>query len=250
MKTAHLRIGTKLALAFAAQIALLAATATYGLNRMDLMQANLDEITRVNQREASLASSMQVALADRMVALRNAALLSKERDIAAEIRQIDLADKAYAAQQVALKDLLAQSPASEEELQALREADSAASASETLIEDIISAAQQHAHSQAGTLIITQLAPIQARWNTALSRLAQIQTQQNDVVVTGSKAAAAHARLMMGTLAGLSVLGGILLAWAITRSIAHPISVLLGSVMSDAARWRSEDPALPGKGTEP
>jgi methyl-accepting chemotaxis protein len=200
MKTAHLRIGTKLALAFAAQIALLAATAAYGLNRMDLMQSNLDEITRINQREAALASSMQVALAERMVALRDA--------------------------------------------------DSAASGAESLIEDIISAAQRHADSKATAIIVTQLAPVQARWNAALSRLAQMQTQQNDVVVEGSKAAAAHARLMMGVLAGLSVLGGILLAWAITRSIARPISVLLGSVMSDAARWRQDQATFPGKGLEP
>jgi methyl-accepting chemotaxis protein len=250
MKTAHLRIGTKLALAFAAQIALLAATAAYGLNRMDLMQSNLDEITRINQREAALASSMQVALAERMVALRNAVLLSKDSDIAAEIRQLDLADKTYSAQQARLQNLLAQSSASEEELQALRDADNAASGAESLIEDIISAAQRHADSKATALIVTQLAPVQARWNAALSRLAQMQTQQNDVVVEGSKAAAAHARLMMGVLAGLSVLGGILLAWAITRSIAHPISVLLGSVMSDAARWRQDEATLPGKGMEP
>ncbi|MYN10455.1 MCP four helix bundle domain-containing protein [Pseudoduganella aquatica] len=250
MKTAHLRIGTKLALAFTIQIALLAATAAYGLNRMDLMQANLDEITRVNQREAALASAMQMALAERMVALRNAVLLSKDNDISAEIRQIDLADKAYSTEQAALKNMLAESSASEDELQALRDADNAASASETLIEDIISAAQQHASSKATTLIVTQLAPIQARWNAALSRLAQIQTQQNEMVVAASKEAATHARLMLGALAGLSVLGGILLAWAITRSIARPISVLLGSVMSDAARWRSEDASLPGKGLGP
>src|SRR4051812_44647791 len=84
MKFGNLKIGVRLAIAFALVLGMLAGSMMLALSRMSEIQKNLDTIVNVNNVEIGLASAMRMTVYDRAVALRNVVLLTEPAEMEPE----------------------------------------------------------------------------------------------------------------------------------------------------------------------
>ena len=87
MQINNLNIGARLGIAFALVLAMLTVVTILGLSRMAHIQDNLHDISN-NNVQTELAASMRYTVADRMIALRNIALLDEEAERRPELERI------------------------------------------------------------------------------------------------------------------------------------------------------------------
>ena len=78
MHPTNMKVGTRLALGYALVLGLLAIIVGFGQLKMKEMQQHLKLITDVNNVEIALIGTMQESVSDRMIGLRNLAILTVE----------------------------------------------------------------------------------------------------------------------------------------------------------------------------
>jgi methyl-accepting chemotaxis protein len=246
MKFQRIHFNARFASVIVVQAALLILTAIYGMNRLQTMRADLARVTRVNQEEASLASALQDQLAGRMIALRNVVLASRNGDVSAAVRQLDITTRSYAALQLDLRELLDHAPSSSEDEHAamdrISDTDNTALAT---IADIVLAARKHDYELGKNLIATQLAPIQARWDVEIEAMIQIQATQNSVAIEASERDTSQATWVISVLGGLALLANMVLAIRLRLGTAASSGHVGGGVMTiSAQRYQLEGEMAP------
>ena len=224
MKLSNLRIGTRLGLGFATVLAFLVIVAVLGLQRMGQIQSRLTDITEVNNVEAKLATAMRVTVYERVIAIRNLAMLTKMEEMQPEVDRINKAEKNFKEAETSLNKMFSSLEGTIPEEKSLL---AKISELDRVITPLIAKARElglaNQAENATDHIINVVRPVQRNLTDQLDKLIALETTLNDEAAAGAAKAYESARMLMTSISLLAIALGALLAWLTARSITVPIS---------------------------
>ncbi len=224
MNFGNLKIGVRLAAGFGLVLLLLAASITLALSRMGQMQANLDDIVHVNNVETGHLLTMRMTVLDRMVAVRNLALLTEAAEMDPEVERIKKQTARYADEEEKLhKMLAARSDTSSEEKSLLSRLKEHETTAVPLIAKAMAFGLANKAEEATRVLIKELRPAQQKWLAELGALIELQNKRSE---DAARLAAANYQEARSQLIGLGLGAGVLglaFAFLVTRSITVPIT---------------------------
>jgi methyl-accepting chemotaxis protein len=219
----NLKIGIRMGVGYAVILFLLAAVAGLGINRMARMYEDTEQIVKVNGVILTLVRDMRAAVDDRMIALRNVALLNDDEADDAELRRIQVQAAAYAEAAGKLNSLLASrrdlEPEIREAVARIREDDIAA---RPVIAKAAELGRQHRQEEAAKVLISELRPLQFKWTKELSGLIARVRERSDRSDMDAYEAYQRSRALLAELAALAVAVGAAFAYFVTRGIVRPL----------------------------
>lgn len=223
MNIGNLKIGHRLGFAFGVVMLMLVAVATLGLSRMSAIQDSMESVTKANNVEANMATTMRASVADRMIALRNIVLLEDVAGMSKEVDRVRAQAQVYVDAEKTLRSTFDKYGVISEEtalLASIREANLAA---QPLIERVIALGLANKSADATRLLMGDLRRAQLKWNTDLQTLEASEKRQNDEATVVAENTYLFARNLMYSLSAAAVVFGLIIAWLITRSITEPIN---------------------------
>jgi methyl-accepting chemotaxis protein len=223
MKIANLKIGTRLGAGFALVLVLLLVVTLLGISHMAGIKGKLDEITSVNNFESKQATIMRMTVYDRMLALRNLALLSDPAEMAPEVERIRKQADVYKDAEQELARIFNSNAATTAEEKAMlarvREAEAA------ILPVMAKAAElglANKAEEATRTLIQEVRPLQKKWIGELNDLVAFEEKLTDQAVTAAGQQYDAARTRMFAISALALVAGSVIAWAITVSITRPL----------------------------
>jgi methyl-accepting chemotaxis protein len=219
----NLRIGMRMGIGYALVLLLLAVIAGFGIERMAQMHDDMAQIVKVNGVVLTLARDMRASVDDRMIALRNLALLNDDEGDQAELHRIDVQAAAYADAAGKLDRLLAAQRDLDPELKAalsrIRVDESAAL---PVIARAADLGAQDKQQQATDVLLHVLRPLQFKWTGDLSTLVKLARERSDRSEAAAEAAYRRSCALLVGLAALAFVVGLGFAWFVTRGIVRPL----------------------------
>ncbi|CAM4011950.1 methyl-accepting chemotaxis protein [Roseateles saccharophilus] len=214
----RLRIGQRLGLAFAVSIALTAALAVYA--RIELSRINADLTLMVEDRLVKVEQLGQVRdnVGSIAEATRNIILLT---DNAAMQREMGVID-ARRNDNIGLLKTLTASIQSEKGRQLLREAETARQAYAASTNRVTALGLKNDSEPARELLLSETIQLQAAFFGRLDALTSFQKELMKSAAASTDATVRFAQVAVAVVAAAAAALGILLAWAITRSVVGPI----------------------------
>jgi len=220
MKFSQLKISTRLAIGFTMVCALLIIITLLGIIQMAQQKQRMDEITKINNVEASEASSMYLSITERALALRNMILLEdNQQEISVEMKRVDVQAQKYAAAEKKLGDMLrAEGSTSAEERQLFDAISATAKVADGYIKQVTTLILAGKRDEAYSLMRNEFRPVQRKWWEQLNSFIVLENKQNEQASDNADVAYVNARFMMLLFGGLAVVAGIIAAYLITRSV--------------------------------
>ncbi|MHA4869946.1 methyl-accepting chemotaxis protein [Duganella sp. PWIR1] len=229
-------IGARLRAGFATVVVLLIGVTALGIGSMAANQNRINAITKVNSVKSKLVITMRDTVHERMVALRNLALVNSMTDMQREIDLIDAGRFKYDAAGGQLARMLADADvASVPEKQLLAEIRRQAAAAAPLIARAAELSLSAQTDRVFELLVNELLPVQSAWMQTLGRMAELEEQQSTKATQQAQAAYEEARLTMLVLGGVAVMVGIALSFFLTRSLLSQLGGELSYAVSIAGR---------------
>jgi len=193
-----------------------------GLNKMTRIEDSLLLISN-NNLQSEVAATMRYTVADRMIALRNIALLSELSEMQPEVERIRTQAARYAETEQKLTSMFSHATASAEEratLQKLRDVD-------TAIQPLIAKATElglaNKNEEITRVLIKEIRPLQQKWMSELTDLIAQERRLNEKAGEDAQSTYDEARLEMIAIGVIAVLTGIGFAYWIGRSITRPLN---------------------------
>jgi methyl-accepting chemotaxis protein len=218
----NLKIGTRLATAFAAMLLLTVLTAAIALSRMSAINDRVEDITRVNNREITLAQTMLQSATQRAIVVRNVVLLVDASDMEPEAKRMDAFAASYGKAEQEFNQLLKDFKGTPEQKALMDKIKATETAVLPLFKKAIDLGLDNKQEAATKLLMTELRPLQRRWMAELGELAALEDKLNTAEAAGVASEHVQARMLMLATTGTAIALGVLLAWLITRSITVPI----------------------------
>jgi len=217
MNLTSMKVGTRLAFGFALVLVLLAAVTIVGINRMGVIQDNLDRVVSVNNVATRLVTEMRANVTDRETKLRVLTMMTDPADMEPEMAKIKVQTGKYDEADKKLSDIFTASGTPEEKklLAQIKEYESAT------MPAIDKASQLYLANNAmdaTRVMIKEVRPPQRKWMASLDELAQLEDKVNAKVKTDAESAYSTARNFMLGLGIVAVLVGAIAAVLITRSL--------------------------------
>ena len=219
MSLNHLRIGQRLAGAFALLMAVLLLSNLFAVQQINAGNERLRTIVKINNVKLEHANAMSDAVHLEARVVRTMLLLSDPEKIAAEARKVEQARDGY---QAAWQALTAIPPS--ERARPVREAIARAREATLPVFDQIKAHALANRDEEGiALIMREGIPKAKAWQDAIDDNLALIKAENEAHFEASQAAHAQSVWLMGaaTLLGLGLAGA--LAWVLTRSIVRPLA---------------------------
>jgi len=217
-----LRIAVRLSFAFCGVFVLMTGMAIFASTRMAEMHSRLAHITESNNQQIAQVHHMIDSVNLRAIAVRNIALLKDEDLKKAELTAMSDAAKTYVESEKTLLALISKYDASEAE-KALLEA---IKRSETVTVGLMNQATELAVAgqteEALDFLMEKVRPRQARWITVLDTLSGLQAKASEDYVGEAEASFVTSRNFLYGFVALALMGGVVLAWLVTRSITAPV----------------------------
>ncbi|MBY0237918.1 MAG: MCP four helix bundle domain-containing protein [Burkholderiaceae bacterium] len=219
----QLRIATRLRLGFAIMVGLLICISLLGISSMTENQKRMDDITRVNNAKSQFAITMRDTVYERMVTLRNIALITSVSEMQLEAARILEQEKIYTQTQQQLMQLLNttnQSRAQEHSL--LKKIHEYGTAASPIVRKATELALTMQTDQVYSVLINELLPVQKEWMGALDSLIKLEASLNKQAALDAQEAYESARtqmLLIGIMAiGMAVTVSILLSNSMLRQL--------------------------------
>ena len=214
-----MKVGTRLALGYALVLVLLGGIVGVGLLKMHQIQERIRLITDVNNVQISLVAIMQDSVSDRMIALRNIALLTDKERMAHEAERIRALDVAYANAKAKLgksfEDPVATTPEETAYFAQLQRQEEAAL---PVMAEAKALGLANRIEETNDLLMNKAAPLQAAWLDTMNALARWELKLNDDAARDARATYASAVTLMLVLAAVAMVTGIGAAVLVTRSL--------------------------------
>ncbi len=222
MNISKTRVGTRLTIGFALVLALLVAIAALGIYHLAQTQQRLEKVLTVNNVESRLAVTMRTTVMDRMIALRNIALLSDPAAHEPEFERIREQGRQYQSAEEQLTRLVAADGGNTEIAALLARAREANTDAQPLMDKALALAQAGQAAEAAAVLINELRPVQRRWQTSLEELVKLADKHS--ILYGFAAAEEYkeARNLMLALGAAALLLGMVAAFLITRSLLRQL----------------------------
>ncbi|HJV80391.1 methyl-accepting chemotaxis protein [Noviherbaspirillum sp.] len=224
MSFANLKIGTRLALAFASVLTLLVMITVLGITRMGQIQDRLSEIVNVNNVELKLASAMRLTVHDRAIAVRNVVLLTTPAEMKPEVERIKEQGRAYMEAEQKLAKIFADTPGTTaEEKASLLRIKEIESAILPLIAKTTEIGLNNDTVGAVKMLMQDIRPVQRKWLDALDDLVALEEKLNTQAARNAEEAFHTARMLMALLSLTAIACGAFIAWYVTRGVTRPIT---------------------------
>ncbi|MES2264873.1 MAG: methyl-accepting chemotaxis protein [Pseudomonadota bacterium] len=217
MKLRTMSMGARLYLGFGLVLLLLLAVTLLGIGSMAANQRRMDTITDSNTVKIRLATAMRDSVYERMIALRNLALVGAPAEMEDEQRRIAREAQRYRQAQAGLAALQGADDA--EMVMRVARFESAA---QPLIAGAIELARAGQGDQVFTLLTREVQPVQQGWMEALNGMIAHEEQQSRAASEHARQAYRHARLLMMAIGVLAVLAGLAISLVIARALARQL----------------------------
>ena len=218
----NLRIGVRLAWAFAGVFLLMATMAVFATLNMADMNQRMIHITEGNNQQIASVTAMIESVSQRAIALRNIALLTDADLKKQELASIDEAAKAYSDAETRLLALIVRFNASEAEKALIEAIQRSDKVTRGLMAQAAELGVAGKTEEAVEFLMEKVRPRQARWITVLQTMAGLQAKTSSEYTADAGAAYQKARLALWAFVGAALVSGMTLAWLVTRSITVPI----------------------------
>ncbi|HUX91183.1 MAG TPA: EAL domain-containing protein [Gallionellaceae bacterium] len=209
-----LRIGIGLGLGFAVTLTLVILVMVVGYSYMAKIQADLEQITQVNNVKTELAHTMKFAQRDRSMSLYSLAILTDAFDKDAELRRFDSKGAEWwrAWEKFQAKGMNAQEQALAERINSL------AKERNIIVQGAADLAMSQ-HNQAVYDYISKIAiPGQQKLSDEIDKLLQLQQEQAQLAAASAEESYARARVLLLWLCGLTLLISIVVAAYVLRRV--------------------------------
>ncbi len=218
MKPSKMRIGARLGVGFSVVLILLVASIALGLKNMSAMHIALLQITQQNVVKMDAAERMSKAQLAVTIAASDIVLLTGNEEQQAEDRRLISLRAQYGAASKKLHDLvvLAEGKA------ILARIDDSAAHTRPLTDKARQFAIAGNAAEASAVLLKEVAPASARWQSALQEMVDHQAANNQRAEDAAESAYADARTLMVVLGVAAVALGAAVAWRTTRSITIPL----------------------------
>jgi methyl-accepting chemotaxis protein len=207
------RVGPRLMLGFGVVLALLVITLFIGLNRMTMMQANLDDIVHRDYAAITQLNKMRDAVRFQGLALRDVLLQDDFGFVRTEIKRVREAQKAYVSADEALGSLI-----SKEETALLEQIHTQHAQTQEHLTQVMDAALSEDQDTAQSVLRDKLRPAQQALVGKLDEMLALLEAHSLESARTAESAYRTAMGLMGSLGLLALILGGLIAWFITKSI--------------------------------
>jgi methyl-accepting chemotaxis protein len=245
-----MKVGTRLALGYALVLGLLAIIVGFGQLKMKEMQQHLKLITDVNNVEIALIGTMKESVSDRMIGLRNLAILTDAAKMAQEAADLRRYETTYTDAKDKLGKAFENPATTAEEKDYFAKLRDEENAAVPLMADAEKLGLANKTEETNDLLMNKVAPLQTAWLDTMKALGRLEVKQNeDAKDEANDEYAAAVRLMVG-LAAVALAAGIGAAALVTRSLLRQLGGEPDAAAHVAARIASGDltvdvPVKPG-----
>ena len=241
MNSSNMKVSTRLALGFGLILVALVLVTSLGLIKMAQNNARLDEIVDVNNAETTLLFALRGTVFDRMIALRNLALLTDAAEMAPELQRIKDQNQKYIEFEQKLNQMFSSLPQTTPEEKALlvliREQDALA---QPIMAKAAELGLANKTEEATAVLMKELRPVQQKWLGDLAALIDLGKKQSADGAKEAAAAYASARALMLGIGGLALLIGIAASVIITRILSNQLGGEPGYAVAIAGRIADGD----------
>jgi methyl-accepting chemotaxis protein len=218
MNLKNMKVSARLALGYALVLILLAAIVCVGLLKMREMRERMRLITDVNNVQITLVGEMQDTVAERMIALRNLAILTDMNAMRTESERIRKQETDYAEAKARLGKTFEDPGTTPEEKAFFVKLQEQESAALPLMREAEKLGLANKMEETNDIMMNRVAPLQAAWLDTMNALARWEVKLNDDAAREARAAYDSAVSQMLTLAAAAIAAGIAAAIMITRAL--------------------------------
>ena len=239
MNIQSMKVRTRLSLGFGAMVTVLLLVAGVGIVKMAQIEERLEHIVNVNNVETAQVMSMRGTVLDRMIALRNLAILTEQSDVKQEVERITEQSRKYAELDKRLGAMLAAAGGVEANaaFARIREAQLAAA---PIVERAVKAGTAEEAEDMRKILIVELRPVQHKWTESLNELASIEEKLSTAAMAEASSSYTQARNLMLAISALAMLIAVASGWLITRSLTRQLGGEPDEAAAIAARIAAGD----------
>jgi methyl-accepting chemotaxis protein len=229
-----LALSHRLAMGFGLVLVLLVATTAAGLASMAQLAARMQGVVERDNQQMVLASEMMRAVDDASIAVRNLVIVSWVDELPAEMALLKKALKRYDERKRALAELLEREPAGSPMPALLAAVDQVETDARRVTLEAGDLAMNGKKEDAATTVALDLRQAQNAWLGAIGAVVEAATRRSAEAYAASRQSYEQARVGLLIGAAIAVLAGVLAAWAISRSVTHPIRRAVAAAQQVAA----------------
>lgn len=226
----NLRIGTRLALAFAALVSLLIILAVIGINQLSHVATDTDLIAHDRLPKVNIAQVIENEVNRQSRAIRTALIATDPKVVATELEKIETSAPLIAKALTQLNATI-HTPEGKAALAKLTQAREVFKAHEL---ELIGLIQANRIEEGRQYLVNEMLTPQAHYLESVEALAQTQKEAIDNFATEAAQTAVLGKTFMLMIAVIAVVVAALVAWATTRSITRPLGELQ-SLLSDVEK---------------
>ncbi len=221
MNLQDIRIGKRMALAFAVLLGLLVAVASVGMHELSAVDSSIKTITHDRLVKVQLAHQIENEVNRQSRALRTAMLTSNPSVADSELKKIEDSVPKVADALARLQETI-KTPQGKDALAKMIEARKIFKAQEAQIIELIKSRQL---DKARESLVENLLPLQTVYLASIGQLTKTQTDAIDAFALEAESNSATGQLLMWVLSAVAVILAMVIAWLITRSITQPLEKL-------------------------
>jgi methyl-accepting chemotaxis protein len=217
-----MKIAYKFALGFGSVLILLVVVAMTSLVGIQSLQQKVLEITQVNNKEKQAALDLRSAVIDLTVAVRNVILFESSDDKAVEIDRMKTTVVRYRDVYAKLNRLFQKYGSDPDELAVFSALHKNETESLPLLDKAVSLVNGNDTPGAIALLSHELRDKQRAWTANLTKLADIEGKQNDVVSDKANQSATELKTIIGCAGAIAVLLGIAASVLTSRNLLRQL----------------------------
>ena len=223
MNFANMKVSSRLVAGFGLVLVSLVIVVVLSVTKMAEIQRHLVEIVEENNVEVAVALRMRSTINDRMLALRNIVMLKEPAEMQPEMQRVLDQEKKYAENDQKLGQMfttIAGTTAEEKAMHAkVREL---AVAAAPIIAKVAEFGMAGKDAEATALLFGDMRTVQRKWIAALTELVDFEEKLNVQAAADATKAYANAKTLLLIISALACLGGVVVAYLITRSLSRQL----------------------------
>ena len=230
MSFSNLKIGARLGLAFALMLVMLAAATGLGLASMGRMDTRMVQIVEEHNVKIAAIGAVSENFRDITLAVSNLVLVSDPGDVKDQVEKLAAARARYGK----AKKVFVESKLNDAEKALLTKLDAAIAFAKPKVDKTVEMGMAGSRDEATDYMLKESAPGTAAAIAVIDEIVAFEKKLSNAAAADAHAQYANANMLMLAIGALTILGGIAIAFLITRSITGPIRAAVTLAQTVAA----------------